>query len=146
MVLGATGAVAGWEGVQTRSSAQARWSVGAVIALVVVLALATGRTRQRRESRDWLSDSARAVRGGPGALGAYGAGIATWVAFIGTVVVWDLVSFLAQSHQLPTFSYFIGKVTGYQVGRAIAFWSWLLLGLALAIGHLAARSRAGSGR
>jgi hypothetical protein len=146
LIVGATGAFAAWEGLQTRSSAPAHWSVAAAITLVLMLAVIAGRARQRQRSGDWLAASAAAVRAGPTTRAAYGPGVAVWVLLIGALVAWDLVSFLTQSHQLPTLSYFAGKVTDHQAGRALVFWGWLLLGIALAIGQLASRRRAGSGR
>jgi hypothetical protein len=142
----ATGGFAAWEGFQTRTSAPGLTSVAASIAVVLVVAVVAGRARQRRRSGDWLSASVAAVRAGPRARGVYGAAIAVWVLLISSLIIWDLVSFLVQSHTLPTFSYFVGTITRHEAGRAFVFWGWLLLGLALAIGWLASRTRTGSRR
>jgi hypothetical protein len=145
-VATAAAAFAAWQGRQTYDSVAAHSSVAATIALILTLATAAGRGRQHRRSRDWLLASMTAARAGPGTWGAYEAGVLVWVILVGACVVWDLVSFLAQSHQLPTLSYFVGKVTHHEVGRALAFWGWLILGVALAIGRIAAAPRAGKGR
>jgi hypothetical protein len=61
--------------------------------------------------------------------------VGTWVALCLAIVAWDLVSFVAQSHDLPTASYFIGHVTRYRAGRAALATAWVALGAALALAN-----------
>jgi hypothetical protein len=57
-----------------------------------------------------------------------------WSVLVAATVGWDLVSFVVQSHTLPTLSYFIGRVTRYRVGKGVVFALWLSLGGYLAAG------------
>jgi hypothetical protein len=60
--------------------------------------------------------------------------VVLWAALVAATVGWDLVSFVFQSHDLPTLSYFIGQVTRYRIGRGVVFAVWLSLGGYLAAG------------
>jgi hypothetical protein len=139
-------AVAWWEGRQWRDSAAAHWSVAAVIGGVLVLAGVAGVGRQRRRTADWLTGAVGALTEGRWRSDPYAAGVAVWALLLASVVAWDLVSFVAQSHGLPTLSRLFGHVTRFHAGRAVVFGGWLLLGGALALGQRSARPPGGGGR
>ncbi len=112
-------------------------SILAVVAVVLTLALVSGRGRQRERSRTWARDAARALRGVTSAArdrNAAFAGALVWVLLVVAAVAWDAVSFAAQRHSLPTLSRLFGDVTDHDWGRAIVFAAWLVLGLYLATG------------
>jgi hypothetical protein len=64
-----------------------------------------------------------------------------WFIVITGIVGWDLVSFIFQSHALPTLSYFIGHVTRYKIGRGLFFALWLGVGAYLVAGYRAEAPR-----
>jgi hypothetical protein len=100
----------------------------------VVGAVVVGRGRQRRTTGAWLVQDARAIRAWRSRPAALVLSVAVWVALVGATVGWDLTSFMAQSHSLPTLSYVIGRVTRYPAGRGAAFVLWLGLGVYIAAG------------
>jgi hypothetical protein len=137
IVVGAVLAV--WEGGQRRDTAAAHWSVATVIVLGLVAAVVAGRRRQREPSTAWLTAVAGGVRSVVGPKGwrrrpGYVAGVLAWVLLIAAVAGWDLNSFAHQAHDLPTLSYFIGKVTHYRWGRSAVFAGWLAVGSYVAVG------------
>lgn len=147
--LVATGGVvlAVWEGAQQRQTAAAHWSVGLVIGLGVVAAGLIGRRAQRERSPDWLHDAGRGLRSladGPSwqRRPTQMFGVLVWVVLIASVVGWDLNSFAHQAHDLPTLSYYAGKITRYRWGRSAVFAGWLALGAYLVAGW---RRRPGRG-
>lgn len=133
-------ALAVWEGMQWRQSPAAHWSVGLSIAVAVVLALVLGRGRQAQRSSAWVSEAGRSVTGWRRTPRLSGA-VAVWAVLILAVVGFDLVSFLHQSHDLPTLSYEIGRLTRWHWGRAVVFAAWLAAGVGLATACLVPRSR-----
>jgi hypothetical protein len=133
VALAAGLAVAWWEGAQQRDSAAAHWSVGAVIALIGGLALATGWGRQRTSCGAWAGASIGAVRGWRTRRRSEVVAVAIWALLIVAVIGWDLASFVAQSHNLPTFSYLFGRITRWRWGRAVVFAAWVAIGSGLAV-------------
>lgn len=133
-----------WEGLQGRFSTASHVSILAVAAAMLLVALIAGRGRQRKTSRAWMRDVTRAPRriivGGlarsPVALGAL-----VWTLLIVATVAWDLVSFVAERHSLPTLSRLFGDATDHHWGRALVFAVWLALGLYLAVGWRRPTSR-----
>ncbi|HVC14427.1 MAG TPA: hypothetical protein VND62_06165 [Acidimicrobiales bacterium] len=120
----ALAALVAWEGSLGRYSAASHASVLAVIVSVVLLALVAGRSRQRASSRTWAGGIVRMLREA-----------AVWSVLIAATVSWDLASFVAQSHSLPTLSRILGAVTDHDWGRALVFAAWLVLGLYLTLGE-----------
>jgi hypothetical protein len=133
IALAAAGlAFAVWEGGQRWPSVAAHWSVGLAIGGVVVAAVLAGRGRQPAPSGPWLRTSLDSVRRAPT---PWRVGAVIWVILIGATIAWDLTSFIVQSHQLPTFSYLVGRLTRFDAGRVIVFGAWLTLGGYLALGR-----------
>lgn len=126
--------------MQWRQSSAAHWSVGLSIVAVVVLALLLGRKRQVQRSGPWVSAAARGVAGWRRTL-LLSAGVAVWAILVTAIVAWDLTSFISQSHELPTLSYEIGRVTRWHWGRTVVFAAWLAVGIALACACLVPRRR-----
>lgn len=127
-----------WEGVQSRRSASAHWSVLAVIACSWGVAAVVGRGLQHKSSARWARDGFHAIGGDLRRRSSRGApmvaGAAVWTTLIVGTVGWDLYSFSRQVHSLPTLSRLIGDVTDQHWGRAIVFAGWLALGTCLVIG------------
>jgi len=126
--------------MQWRQSPAAHWSVGLSIAAVVGLALVVGRGRQAQRSLPWVSDAGRSITGWRRTR-RLSAAVAVWIVLLMAVVAFDLVSFLHQSHDLPTLSYEIGRVTRWHWGRALVFAAWLAAGVGLATACLVPRRR-----
>jgi len=122
------------EGFQPQSSAAAHWSVGAVLVIAVLGAIALGWGRQRTGSWAWARSSARAVVGWRRAP-ARAAWVALWAILLGATVGWDAYSFTQESSRLPTLSRVFGGVTRYPLGRASVFLAWLCLGAVLVVGQ-----------
>ena len=140
VVLAPLVALSVWEGLQSRQSAAAHWSVGLVVAATVVATVVLGRGRQPVRSGAWASGSLEVAvhwRRRP----AYSAGLAVWVVLLLAVIGWDLNSFVHQAHDLPTLSYLVGRVTSRWWGRAAVAALWLAAGVGLAVGCLADRRR-----
>ncbi len=133
LLAGAAGvALALWQGTLTRQSPAAHWCVGLAIAVIAVLALVAGRGRQRRRSGEWVTGSFEAATRA-GERPGYAAGVVVWVVLLAAVIGWDLNSFVHQSHNLPTLSYYVGRVTRFVWGRALVFAAWLAVGAWLAL-------------
>lgn len=143
LLLGGAGvaalvALAVWEGLQSRQSAAAHWSVGLVIVAAVVATLVVGHGAQRQTSRQWGRCIGRALlprtepawRTDP----RYAAGVVVWFVVIAAAIGWDLNSFVHQSPHLPTLSRFAGDVTRYHAGRAAFVAAWLGIGTYLVAG------------
>ena len=125
-------ALSTWQAHLSRQSAAARWSVAIIVVVTFGVALVLGRGRQSYSTRRWAARNVLFVRtwriqSPPVVISAL-----VWTALIVAVVVWDLVSFVFQSHALPTLSYFIGHVTRYPLGRGLLFAAWLGIGTYLA--------------
>jgi hypothetical protein len=118
--------------------------VGTTIAGVALATLVVGRGRQRTTTVAWLADAGRAAVGWRERPG-YAAGIAVWAALLLATVGWDLNSFAHQAHDLPTLSYFTGRVTRFAWGRALLFAAWLAAGVGIAAGCLVERAARHSG-
>jgi hypothetical protein len=99
-----------------------------MVAGAFVLALVLGRRRQRQTSRTWVAQSAHGVHTWRMQPRSMVVAVILWAALVAATVGWDLVSFIFQSHALPTLSYFIGQVTRYRIGRGLCFALWLGLG------------------
>lgn len=140
----ALAALSVWEGMQWRQSSAAHWSVALTIVAVVVVALVLGRGRQAERSGTWCSAGARAVAGWRRTL-RLSASVAVWTLLLAAIVAWDLTSFVHQSHDLPTLSYEIGRVTRWHWGRALVFALWLAAGVGLAAACLVPRRRRAAG-
>jgi len=124
-------ALSAWQAPLSRQSSGAHWSVALLVVAAFGVALVLGRGRQYETTRRWVARNVHYVR--------------TWrtqsraAVLIGGVVTWDLVSFVVQSHDLPTLSYFIGHVTRYAVGRGLLFAVWLGVGAYLVSARRAER-------
>ncbi len=137
VLLLAAAAFVAWEGVQGRFSTGSHAGILAAIGVVLVLALVSGRGRQRKSGRAWVRDSARAIRA-PLDAGrrrtARVVGALVWVLLIGATAGWDATSFTEQKRDLPTLSRLFGDVTDHDWGRALVFAAWVVLGIYLATG------------
>jgi hypothetical protein len=125
-------ALAGWEGEQPWPTAAAHWGIAAAIVLTATAAVALGRGRQQMATGAWLRSSRSGVRASPA---LFQLGIVVWIVLVAAAIGWDLTSFLAQSHQLPTFSSLTGRVTHHPAGRAVLVGAWLALGGYLSLGR-----------
>ncbi|MGH8988335.1 MAG: hypothetical protein ACRDXC_07020, partial [Acidimicrobiales bacterium] len=88
-----------WEGVQGRFSVASHASIAAAIAVVVLLALVSGRGMQRKRSGTWVRGAVRAL---PSALAAGRvrsaavAGALIWALLLAATIGWDAASFAAE--------------------------------------------------
>jgi hypothetical protein len=124
-------ALSTWQSHLSRHSSAAHWSVALLALAAVGAAIVLGRGRQRDTVRRWADRNRLFVRtwrsqSRPAVVSAL-----VWTVLIVGVVGWDLVSFLFQSHDLPTLSYFVGHVTRYPLGRGVLFALWLGVGVYL---------------
>jgi hypothetical protein len=126
-----------WQAQLWRDSAGAHWGVAVLLLVAVVAAVGLGRRRQRQTAGDWLRGSVRIVRAWRTQPTSTIFSLLMWGIVVGGIVGWDLASFIAQSHALPTLSYFIGHVTRYRVGRGVVFALWLGSGACLVAGYRA---------
>jgi hypothetical protein len=127
-------AVSAWQAQLSRDSAGAHWAVALVVLGAVVSTIILGRRRQSQTTAAWIAGNIRAVRSWRSQpIGAV-ISVIVWAVVIGGIIGWDVVSFIYQSHNLPTLSYFIGHVTRYRVGRGIFFALWLVVGAFLVSG------------
>jgi hypothetical protein len=132
----ATGVIAlsAWQAQLSRDSAGAHWGVALVVLGAVVLAIIAGRRRQSRTTTAWIAGNIEAIRSWRSQpIGAIISAL-VWTVVLAGVVGWDLISFIYQSPELPTLSYFIGHVTRYRVGRGLFFALWLVVGAFLVSG------------
>jgi hypothetical protein len=106
-----------------------------------VSAIVVGWSRQRETTRAWASGSARYLREWRSQPRSFVLSVVVWTVLIAGIVGWDLVSFIHQSHSLPTLSYFIGHVTRYRIGRGLLFALWLMAGWYLVSAWRARASR-----
>jgi hypothetical protein len=60
--------------------------------------------------------------------------VLVWVILVVAIVGWDLRSFIAQSDDLPTLSYYFGRITRFHIGRGLAVALWLVVGAFLCAG------------
>jgi hypothetical protein len=127
-------ALSAWQAGQSRDATATHWAVLVTVAVAWVGALALGHGRQRRTVRAWFATSTGAVRTWRAQPRAAVVSLVVWAALVLAVVGWDLVSFLHQSHALPTLSYYVGRVTRYPAGRGACFALWLGLGAFLVLG------------
>ncbi|MGH9044831.1 MAG: hypothetical protein ACRDVP_08400 [Acidimicrobiales bacterium] len=122
---GAAVALVVWEGGLFRDSAAAHWSVLATIA--VVISIGALRSQMRRRA---LGDG---VKDAPSRSKETLLGAAIWLSLALAAVAWDLNSFIAQRHDLPTLSGVIGLATANHPGRSAVFALWLASGMAVAL-------------
>lgn len=106
----------------------------ALLAAAVPAVLVLGCGRQRTRSRRWVADAVHAVRQARDFPAPKVAGVAIWTVLVLAIAVWDVFSFVHQAHDLPTLSYYIGKVTRYDWGRGVCFATWLCIGAWLIAG------------
>jgi hypothetical protein len=123
-----------WQAGLTRDSPGARWSVALLVVVALVMAIVLGRGRQRRSSGAWIAQSAHWIQHWRTQPRSLRVAVIVWTALVGAAVGWDLVSFIFQSHALPTLSYFIGRVSHYRAGRGVLFALWLVIGASLVAG------------
>jgi hypothetical protein len=133
LVVGA-GALSVWQAGQSRHARTTHWAVALIVVAAVLTAAFIGRNRQRTRSGAWATDVVRGVRSWRQQPRATVISVVAWTTLVAAVVSWDLASFIAQSHTLPTLSYFIGHVTRYRVGRGVCFAVWLGVGAYLVAG------------
>jgi hypothetical protein len=108
--------------------------VALLVGVALVMAIVLGRGRQRRSSGAWIARSADWIQHWRTQPRSLRIAVIVWTALVVAVVGWDLVNFIVQSHALPTLSYFIGRVSRYQVGRGVLFAVWLVIGVYLVAG------------
>ena len=120
-------------------SSGAHWSVALLVVTAFGAALVLGRGRQYETTRRWVARNVHFVRTWRTQSRRAVVSAPIWTVLIGGVVTWDLVSFVAQSHDLPTLSYFIGHVTRYAAGRGLLFAAWLGVGAYLVAAQRAER-------
>lgn len=121
-----------WQAHLSRDSAAAHWSVALLVLTAIGAAIVLGRGRQLDTARRWAARNVLFVRTWRSQPRPAVVSALVWTVLIVGVVGWDLVSFLFQSHALPTLSYFIGHVTRYPLGRGLLFALWLGVGAYLA--------------
>jgi hypothetical protein len=129
-------ALAGWQGTLSRQSRGAHLSVLLVVAVTVAVAVLVGRGRQRMDATAWVRFTHDRWQSSDS---VYRLGMVIWAVLLGSVVGWDLNSFVHQSHDLPTLSHYVGLVTRYDGGRAVLFAVWLAAGAFLAVARRVAR-------
>jgi len=134
-------ALSAWQAPLTRHSSGAHWGVALLVVTAFGAALVLGRGRQYETTRRWVARNVHFVRTWRTQPRAAVVSAFVWAVLIGGVVAWDLVSFVLQSHALPTLSYFIGHVTRYAVGRGLLFAAWLGVGAYLVSAWRAVRRR-----
>jgi multisubunit Na+/H+ antiporter MnhB subunit len=127
-VVAVVAALAAFVASEPPHSTPTRWAVVAVVLAAVVLAIALGWGRQRERSGVWLAAAFRSI----GRWRQYPArqvlGVTIWLVIILAIAAFDFASFLHQSHDLPTLSYYIGKVTRYSWVRGLCVVAWLAVG------------------
>jgi hypothetical protein len=134
-------ALSTWQAHFSRRSPGAHWSVAILALTALGAAFLLGHGRQRDTACQWTARNLHFVRTWrshprPAVVSAL-----VWSVLVVGVVGWDLVSFIVQSHSLPTLSYFIGHVTRYPLGRGLLFALWLGIGAYLAAGRRVERPR-----
>jgi hypothetical protein len=125
-------ALSAWQGHLSRRSPGTHWTVALLALTVTGAAIVLGHGRQRDTTRQWTARSLLLVRTWRANRRLAVVSVAVWSVLIVGVVGWDLVSFIFQSHAIPTLSYFIGHVTRHAPGRAIFFALWVGVGAYLA--------------
>jgi hypothetical protein len=128
-----------WQAHLSRDAAAAHWCVALVVLTAIGAAVILGRGRQHDTTRRWVARNLHFVRTWRTQSRRAVVSALVWTVLIVGVVAWDLVSFVFQSHALPTLSYFIGHVTRYAVGRGLFFAAWLGLGAYLVSARRAER-------
>jgi hypothetical protein len=123
-----------WEGRQHFGTGASQASVGAVIGAALGSAVLLGRGRQQHRSGAWLIEARPFDRGDRLRCPAQAGEVAVWIILLFAVIGWDLFSFVRQSHDWPTLSYLVGRVTRFDWGRAAFFAAWLGCGAYLAVG------------
>lgn len=132
--LAAGAAMALWQGFQRVQTRSAQVGVLATVAAMVCIAVWSGRGRQRKSFGSSSRMGRDPTHPGPDRTWAYSVGGMVWVLLVCSVFGWDLYSFLRQSHDLPTLSYLIGRITRFRAGRVGLFAAWILAGGYLAVG------------
>jgi hypothetical protein len=117
-----------WQALLSRDATAAHWGVLGVLVVAIATAGVLGHARQRRTARAWIRQSATFLRTWSTHPRGVRVSVVVWAVLVGSVVSWDLVSFIVESHGLPTLSYFIGHVTRYRIGRGMLFALWLGVG------------------
>jgi hypothetical protein len=141
LIAGGCAALAAWQGTLNRDAAAGHWIVLGLIGSTLLSALALGRGRQHQSTGDWVRRGMLAARSDGVCPPTQIAGMAVWLFLLTAIVAWDLVSFIAQTHALPTLSYYIGQVTRHEVGGGALFGVWIAEGAYLALGWRAAAQR-----
>jgi hypothetical protein len=124
-----------WQAFLSRHSPGAHWGVALAALTVIGAAAVLGHRRHRESARQWLARGLLFVRTWRAQPRPAVVSALVWSALIIGVVSWDLVSFIFQSHALPTLSYFVGHVTRDRLGRGVLFALWLGAGVYLASAH-----------
>jgi hypothetical protein len=128
-------ALSAWQAQLSRDSPGAHWGVGLLVLAALATAIVLGRRRQRQTTRTWVAGTMRTIRAWRSQPTSAIVSVLIWTIVIGGFVGWDLVSFVEQSHALPTLSYFIGHVTRYRIGRGLVFALWLGVGAYIVAGY-----------
>jgi hypothetical protein len=132
-------ALSTWQAHLSRHSAGAHWSVAILVVVAFGAALVLGRGRQCHTTRQWAARNVLFARTWRTKSRPVVVSALVWSILIVGVVAWDLVSFVFESHALPTLSYFIGHVTRYPLGRGLLFAAWLGIGAYLVSARRAER-------
>jgi hypothetical protein len=138
-LVAGTVALSTWQAHLSRQSAGAHWSVAVLALTVLGAAIVLGHGRQHETARQWTARALLFVRNWRSRPRPAVVSALVWTVLVIGVVGWDLVSFIFQSHALPTLSYFIGHVTRYPLGRGLLFALWLGVGACLAASRHAER-------
>jgi hypothetical protein len=141
LLVAAIVALSAWQAHLSRRSPGAHWSVALLALAALGAAVILGRGRQHDTTRRWMARNLHSIRTWRSRARPDVVSGLVWTVLIVGVVAWDLVSFLLQSHDLPTLSYFVGHVTRHPLGRGLLFALWLGIGTYLATARRTERQR-----
>ncbi len=120
-----------WEGFQPWPSLAAHLSIPIAILAIFAITLLIGRkTPHLLATKEWLHHARYDIAHPT----LHTLSVTGWILLSASVAGWDLNSFLARQHNLPTLSRLIGAVTHEPLGRMFFVLAWLALGLFFALG------------